>query len=169
MKPQVELSDKEKSEVIKVYRKYDKKQDKWYKSDTPKAGYNIISYQATKARIAMFYKTKERAQEDADKYDKHLKAYKRGRTQNFPDVIDWYMFTGTELHSKWQWSHESGAWLNSHGFLDSVRTDDLLNDMDFVYGDHTTNDMFDVMFFIPRYYNYYYKEVDGEYKIFQRM
>ena len=53
MKPQVELSDKEKSEVIKVYRKYDKKQDKWYKSNTPQAGYNIIRYQATKVRIAM--------------------------------------------------------------------------------------------------------------------
>ena len=74
-----DLLPHEQSTVKVVYRRYYR--GKWYASDTPKAGYNIISYYATKVRIRIYHSDREDAQRDADKYNKRLASYKQGLNQ----------------------------------------------------------------------------------------
>lgn len=168
MKAEPKILDSEKSVVKKIYRKYDDKQDKWYSSDTPKAGYDIISYYATKVRIQLFYRTEERAQEEADKYNKRLRSYKKGKMRTLPDYIDWYTFNGTELHDEYRWGHGSGTWLYAHGWLQDYWSIEELCAEDLYATDwegNSTKKMFDVLFKIPVFSNLKIEEIDGVNKL----
>lgn len=158
-----ELKDEEKAKVVTVYRRYYR--GKWYKSDTPLPGYNKY-YVATKVRVQLFYRDRENAQRDADKYNK----WKQDRSKTtFPDRISWYDFKGTELHNQRVWYHDSGSWLYNHGF-DDWKTKDLLSDvgdMEKNYDDsHSTVDFFKLLFMVPNFADYELKKGDnGMYSI----
>ena len=62
----IELNDEQKSEVATIYRRYYR--GKWYQSDTPMYGYEKYYY-ATKVRIRLYYKDKESAEKEAEKYN----------------------------------------------------------------------------------------------------
>lgn len=90
-----DLLPSERSVVVKVYRKYSR--GKWYESETPKEGYNIVSYYATKVRVRLYHSDREDALEDARKYNKRLAAYKQGKNPlielvddaMIPEIIPW--------------------------------------------------------------------------------
>lgn len=167
MKPEVELKKEEMSTVVKVYRRYYR--GKWYMSETPQPGYDIISYYATKISTRIYYSDRAEAQERADKYNKRLKAYKKGREQAFPETIDWYDFDGTELHDDTKWTNPDGSWKYAHGW-DEWEVDELLKeDMEFVYEEdqHSNIDFFNVLFTTTKFYKYELKKnEDDEWKIY---
>ena len=167
MKPEVELKQDEMSKVVKVYRRYYR--GKWYISETPQPSYDIVSYYATKVKTHLYYDTEEEAQERADKYNKRLKAYKKGQQSPFPSTISWYFFNNTEVQNPLIWWHDSGSWLYAHGY-DDWDTEELLEDeMFFPYDDygHTTVDFFNVLFATEAFSEYEMKvDEDGKYKIF---
>lgn len=167
MKPEVELKQDEMSKVVKVYRRYYR--GEWYISETPQPNYNIVSYYATKVKTRLYYDTEEEAQERADKYNKRLKAYKKGQQTPFPSTISWYFFNSTEVQNPLIWWHDSGSWLYAHGY-DDWDTEELLEDeMLFPYDDygHTTVDFFNVLFNTEAFSEYEMKVDDnGNYKIF---
>jgi hypothetical protein len=169
MKPEVELKDNEKSKVVKVYRKYYR--GKWYESETPQPGYNIVSYYATKVTSRLYYSEKEMAQERAEAYNKRLRAQKKGQQKSI-DIISWYDFNGTELQNEKVWWHDSGSWLYTNHYDDWDPEELLQNEEDVVtpYDDyqHTTVDFFEVLFTTPAFSMYELKEEDGRHKIFIR-
>lgn len=169
MKPEVELKDSEKSKVVKVYRKYYR--GKWYESETPQPGYNIVSYYATKVTSRLYYSEKEMAQERAEAYNKRLRAQKKGQQKSI-DIISWYDFNGTELQNEKVWWHDSGSWLYTNHYDDWDPEELLQNEEDVVtpYDDynHTTVDFFELLFTTPAFSMYELKEEDGRHKIFIR-
>ena len=162
----IALNDEQKSEVKVIYRMY--KRGKWYQSDTPMYGYEKYYY-ATKVRIRLYYKDKESAEKEAEKYNKRRSAYEKGK---FPKIVTWSMFAGTELHNNYLWWHDSGSWLYAHGYDDWEVEELMTDDMNFQYDDynHTTADFFRVMFTIPRFSDYELtKDAYGNYKIRKRI
>ena len=169
MKPEVELKKEEMSKVVKVYRLYYR--GKWYESETPQPGYDIISYYATKVSTRIYYSDMNEAQERADKYNKRLKAYKKGREQDFPETIDWYDFDGTEFQDETIWTNPDGSWKYAHGW-DEWEVDVLLKeDMEFIYTEdkHSNVDFFDVLFTTTKFAKYELKKnAKNEWKIYVR-
>ena len=158
----IDLTDDQKSEVAVVYRMY--KRGKWYHSETPLPGYDKYYY-SNKSRIEAYYKNRESAEREVEKYNKRLIAYEKGR---FPKHLTWDMFIKTELHKETVWWHGSGSWLYAHGYDDWVVEELFEDSMDFEYDDykHTTANFFEVMFGIPKFSSYEIKKDDnGEYKI----
>lgn len=162
------IKDSDLSEVKEIYRRYYR--GKWYKSETMQPGYTLYYY-ATKVRIQLYYRDKERAQRDADAYNKKLEAYLKGRQGTVPDVLTWEMFRRTEVHNEGIWWHDNGSWLYAHGY-DYWDTSELLrDDMNFQYDDfyHTTRDFFGVLFTIPAYVQYELgQDKDGEWHIYHK-
>ena len=121
-----DLSPQERSTVKKVYRRYYR--GKWYESDTPKQGYDIISYYATKVKTRLYYSDREDAQRDADKYNRRLAAYKQGRNPEVEyDVVDDASIPNTkkwstmpsDIRNPWLWPHNNSSeddlsWLYEH-------------------------------------------------------
>lgn len=167
MKPEVQLKSEEMSKVIKVYRRYYR--GKWYESETPKPKYNTVKYYATKVRIRLYYSDREDAQKRADQYNKKLKAYKKGREKEFPEVIDWYDFDGTELHDETIWTNPNGSWLYAHGW-DEWEVSELLNEpmeYKFPIDRHSNVDFFDVLFTTTKFARYELKKnAKNEWKIY---
>lgn len=161
----IELSDDQKSEVKETWRMY--KRGKWYSSDTALYGYTKYYY-ATKVRLRLYYREKERAEKEAEKYNKRRASYEKGL---LPDYIDYDMFEGTELHNDQTWPHSSGNWIYEHIFWNGAGLDELLNDdMDHKYADdHSTRDFFDVMFTLKRFMKYKLVcDIEGNYKLQKR-
>lgn len=153
------LKADEKAVVEKVYRKYDKKTGKWLSSDTPKTGYDIVSYRPSKGSIRLFYRTKEGAQREADKYNRRLAGYKRRELPQFPDEVTWYTFPGSsEFRNDKIWMHPMGSWLYEHGY-ERWHIPSLLLENDFYKGfpldGKSTADFFDVLLALPRFSKYY--------------
>lgn len=161
----IELSDDQKSEVKEIWRMY--KRGKWYSSDTALYGYDKYYY-ATKVRIRLYYKDRESAEREAEKYNKRLESYEKGR---IPKVITWSMFQGTELQNNQIWWHDSGSWLYAHGYDDWNLSELLQDDMFYTYDDynHTTSDFFDVLAILPKFSNYELAQnAYGEYRLKRR-
>lgn len=170
MKPEVELRNDEMSKVVKVYRKYDSRRGKWYESDIALPGYDIVSYKATKPERSLYYSTYEEAEQRAEQYNKHLRAYKKGRQPSI-GLISWYDFNGTELHNDMIWWHDSGSWLYAHGYDDWDPEELLQNTSEVTYPyddyDHTTVNFFEVLFTTAAFAGYTLKQDrDGRYKIY---
>lgn len=121
-----DLLPSERSVVVKVYRKYSR--GKWYESETPKEGYNIVSYYATKVRVRLYHSDREDALEDARKYNKRLAAYKQGKNplieydvvddDNIPAIIAWHNLPRT-IQNPFLWPHNNTSeddlsWLYEH-------------------------------------------------------
>lgn len=120
-----DLTQAEKSVVKKVYRRYYR--GKWYESDTPQKGYNVISYYATKVRIRLYHSDIEDAQRDADRYNKRLAAYKQGISRveydilddaNVPEIIPWQNLP-SKIRNPLYWPHDNSSdsdlsWLYEH-------------------------------------------------------
>lgn len=121
-----DLLPSERSVVVKVYRKYSR--GKWYESETPKEGYNIISYYATKVRVRLYHSDREDALEDARKYNKRLAAYKQGKNplieydvvddDSIPAIIAWHNLPRT-IQNPFLWPHNNTSeddlsWLYEH-------------------------------------------------------
>lgn len=163
------IKDSDLSEVKEIYRRYYR--GKWYHSDTMQQGYTLYYY-ATKVRIQLYYRDKERAQRDADAYNKKLEAYLKGRQGTVPDYLTWEMFRRTEVHNPLVWWHDNGSWLYEHRWLeDPIGTAELLQeDMNFEYDDmHTTHDLFDVLFTLPAYVQYELgQDKDGKWHIYHK-
>lgn len=169
MKTEIQLTDEQKSKVKEVYRKYYR--EKWYQSETPQAGYNKYYY-ATKVRVRLYYKTEAEAQKEAEKYNKRLQSYLKGKYgKEFPALIEWDMFAGTEVQNQYVWWHDNGSWLYEHGY-DEWNTKELL----YEYGipmksadGHNTEDFFDVLFSTQRFSQFYIKmKKNGEYSVFTK-
>ena len=93
-----DLSPQERSTVKMVYRRYYR--GKWYESDTPKEGYNIISYYATKVKTRLYHSDVEDAKADAEKYNKRLAAYKQGRNK----LVDYDMVPDDQIPISKTWA-----------------------------------------------------------------
>lgn len=121
-----DLSPQERSTVVRVYRRYYR--GRWYESNTPKPGYDIVSYYATKVKTRLYHSDREEAQADADKYNKRLAAYKQGRNpgveydiasdDDIPDVIPWTQMP-RDLRNPNLWPHNNSdqsdlSWLYEH-------------------------------------------------------
>ena len=121
-----DLLPSERSVVVKVYRKYSR--GKWYESETPKEGYNIISYYATKVRIRLYHSDREDALEDARKYNRRLAAYKQGKNPlieydvvddtMIPEIIPWGNLP-QKIRDRRYWPHNNDSndelsWLYEH-------------------------------------------------------
>ena len=121
-----DLSPQERSTVKMVYRRYYR--GKWYESDTPKEGYNIISYYATKVKTRLYHSDIEDAQADRDKYNKRLAAYKQGRNKladydlvpddKIPQSKTWASMPST-IRNPLYWPHNNASdddlsWLYEH-------------------------------------------------------
>lgn len=121
-----DLLPSERSVVVKVYRKYSR--GKWYESETPKEGYNIISYYATKVRVRLYHSDREDALEDARKYNKRLAAYKQGKNplvdydliddSQIPEIIAWKDLPRA-IRNPFLWPHNNSSeddlsWLYEH-------------------------------------------------------
>lgn len=160
MRPLVELQPKDEAVVEKVYRKYDAKEDKWYSSDVPKAGYNIISYRSSKGSVRLFYNTKEKAQQEVDKYNKRILSYRLGRAPDFPDEIMWEDLAGTEFHNQYVWEHDDGGWMYGrwHGWDIRTLLLDPLMDYKYPIDGKSTRDFFNLLFSMPRFRNFYLKD-----------
>lgn len=130
-----DLTPQERSTVKKVYRRYYR--GKWYESDTPKEGYNIISYYATKVKTRLYHSDREDAQNDADKYNRRLAAYKQGRNPaveydvvddaNIPETKTWASMP-RDIRNPWLWPHNNASdgdvsWLYEHSDNYSVNWD----------------------------------------------
>ena len=114
-----DLLPSERSVVVKVYRKYSR--GKWYESETPKEGYNIVSYYATKVRVRLYHSDREDAEEDARKYNKRLASYKQGKNPlieivddaMIPEIIPWgYLPKKIRDPRYWPHNNESGGELS---------------------------------------------------------
>lgn len=109
-----DLLPSERSVVVKVYRKYSR--GKWYESETPKEGYNIISYYATKVRVRLYHSDREDAVEDARKYNKRLAAYKQGKNPlielvddaMIPEIIPWVNLPRI-IRDRRYWPHNNSS------------------------------------------------------------
>lgn len=121
-----DLLPSERSVVVKVYRKYSR--GKWYESETPKDGYNIVSYYATKVRVRLYHSDREDALEDARKYNKRLAAYKQGKNplieydvvgdDSIPAIIAWRNLPRA-IQNPFLWPHNNSSeddlsWLYEH-------------------------------------------------------
>lgn len=121
-----DLLPSERSVVVKVYRKYSR--GKWYESETPKEGYNIVSYYATKVRVRLYHSDREDALEDARKYNKRLAAYKQGKNplieydvvddDSIPEIIPWQNLPRA-IRNRFLWPHNNSSeddlsWLYEH-------------------------------------------------------
>lgn len=167
MKPEVELKQEEMSKVVKVYRRYYR--GKWYESETPQPGYDIVSYYATKVRDRLYYSDMYEAQARADKYNARLKAYKKGREQEFPETIDWYDFDNTEFQDETIWTNPDGSWKYAHGWHEWEVKELLKEEMEFKYKEdqHSNVDFFDVLFTTTKFAKYELKKNSkGEWKIY---
>ena len=139
------VPDDKKSEVKVVYRRYYR--NHWYQSDTPRQGYEKYYY-ATRKRLTMYHKDKEMAERDAADYNKRYAAYVKGTGKSFPKTITWDDMEETEVNDPSKWFHNDPSWLYSHGY-DDWKTDDLLeDDMEEVFGDHTTAEFFEEAFVV---------------------
>ena len=114
-----DLLPSERSVVVKVYRKYSR--GKWYESETPKEGYNIVSYYATKVRVRLYHSDREDAEEDARKYNKRLASYKQGKNPlieivddaMIPEIIPWGNLPKKIRDTRyWPHNNESGGELS---------------------------------------------------------
>lgn len=161
----IELNDEQKSEVKEIWRMY--KRGKWYSSDTALYGYEKYYY-ATKVRIRLYYKDRESAENEAEKYNKRRAAYEKGQ---IPKYIEYDMFEGTEVTQENIWPHSHGNWLYEHTFWNGAYLDELLNDdMDYKWDDkHSTRDFFEVMFTLKKFMKYkLVKDNEGNYKLQKR-
>ena len=167
MQVRAKLDQADMSEVKEVYRKYSR--GKWYKSDSPTPGFTKYYY-ATKVRIQLFYKEKEKAQRDADKYNKWHETHTT-KTVYFPDRLSWYDFAGTELHNKRIWWHNDGSWLYDHGYDDWNVKGLLVEDMEMRFSDfnHTNVDFFNVLFLTAKFLRFRLnKDSKGRYTIVEK-
>lgn len=165
---EVELSEDKKSEVATTYRRYYR--GKWYQSDTPQNGYEKYYY-ATKVRVRLYYKDRESAEREAQKYNKRRAAYEKGRTEDIiPNNLDWDSLPENVK----AWSHRSGSWLYEHanGDWDDWDIKEMTEESDIEQDDNygnSTKDFFEQLFMTPKYIRYELKKKDdGKWGIFFR-
>ena len=170
IKVEIELTDEQKSEVATIYRRYYR--GKWYQSDTPQNGYEKYYY-ATKVRVRLYYKDRESAEREAQKYNKRRAAYEKGKlNETIPSSLKW---DDLPKNVKEAWSHRSGSWLYEHAngdwdedwnIKDMLEESDIEEDDD--YG-NSTKDFFEQLFMTPKYIKYELKKKDdGKWGIFLR-
>lgn len=164
-----DLSPQERSTVVKVYRRYYR--GRWYESNTPQPGYDIISYYATKVKTRLYHSDREDAQRDADKYNKRLAAYKQGRNpsveydimsdDNIPNSIPWQQLP-RDIRNPFLWPHNNSdmddlSWLYEHAdrysnnwaewYTRQLLREESENGMDKVYkAGNTTRKFFELIF-----------------------
>lgn len=168
MKAEVELTDEQKSEVATTYRRYYR--GKWYQSDVPQNGYEKYYY-ATKVRIRLYYKDRASAEREAENYNKRRAAYEKGKSEEFPDTLDW---DDLPKNVK-EWSHRSGSWLYEHAngdWEEDWNIKDMIEENDIEEDDYygnSTKEFFEQLFMTPKYIKYELKKNDdGKWKIYLR-
>ena len=170
IKVEIELTDEQKSEVATIYRRYYR--GKWYQSDTPMYGYEKYYY-ATKVRIRLYYKDRESAEKEAEKYNKRRSAYEKGKlNEAIPTSLSW---DDLPKNVKEAWSHRSGSWLYEHAngdWEEDWNIKDMLEESDIEKDDNegnSTKDFFEQLFMTPKYIRYKLKKKDdGKWGIFLR-
>ena len=172
MKPEIKIKKDNLSTVATIYRLYFR--GKWYHSETPKPHYKE-SYYATKVKNPRYYSTADRAQKEADKYNKYLYTYKKGLQAEFPDTLYWHNFAGTEVQNSLIWWHSDSdygcPWLYANNY-DYWNVNRLLSNKSYVEAkfadyDHSTIDFFKVLFKTSEFDQYELGiDKNGDYKIF---
>ena len=166
----VELTDEQKSEVATTYRRYYR--GKWYNSDVPQNGYEKYYY-ATKVRVRLYYKDRESAEREAEKYNNRRAAYEKGRIEDtIPDKLDWDSLPDNVK----SWSHRSGSWLYEHAngdWEEDWNIKDMLEESDIEEDDpygNSTKEFLEQLFMTPRYIKYELKKKDdGKWGILYRL
>ena len=170
IKVEIELTDKQKSEVATIYRRYYR--GKWYQSDVPQVGYEKYYY-ATKVRLRLYYKDRKSAEKEAQKYNKRRAAYEKGKSNEaIPASLKW---DDLPKNVREGWSHRSGSWLYEHAngdweedwnIKDMLEESDIEEDDD--YG-NSTKEFLEQLLMTPKYIKYELKKKDdGKWGIFLR-
>ena len=167
MTPEVRLSKKEKAVINVIYtRTYS---DRTLHKYTATHGYKKQYFVTV---LKQYFDTKQDAEKARDKFNEQQYQKKRAKAHEFPDILDWYMFTGTELHNPLLWWHNSGSWLYAHGY-DEWETEELFEDIfTYEYEDmHSTKDFFEVLFKTPLYIRYYVSKnnKDKQWKLYEKI
>lgn len=169
IKVEIELTDEQKSEVETIYRRYYR--GKWYQSDTPQNGYEKYYY-ATKVRVRLYYKDRNRAEREAEKYNKRRAAYEKGKSnETIPVSLKW---DDLPKNVK-EWSHISGSWLYEHAngdWEEDWNIKEMLNESDIEEDDdygNSTKEFLEQLLMTPKYIKYELKKKDdGKWGIYLR-
>lgn len=169
IKVEIELTDEQKSEVATIYRRYYR--GKWYQSDVPQVGYEKYYY-STKTRIRLYYKDRESAEREVQKYNKRRAAYEKGKSdETIPISLKWDDLPDNVK----SWSHGSGSWLYEHANGDWEEDWDIkemLEERDIEEDDYygnSTKEFLEQLLMTPKYIKYKLKKNDdGEWRIYLR-